>query len=465
MTHSACPTEHSNSSSRLARVRSHLQPMYWAFCVAFSMSVPPGATAADIVPVKFTAPNGMTVVVLEQHFLPIVELHALIKAGSSQDPPEKAGIANLVASLLDEGTTSRSSKQLAEQIDFVGGSLGAQASEDFTTASARILRKDIELGFTLLADILQHPAFPKQEFERVRSQILGEIASDNDDPGHVAMKAFNQLVYQTHPYRWPVQGTEETLNKISLSDIQSFYAKEYLPNQVILTIVGDVTVEQATSLVQVHFGSWKKGLAPPRPVRKTPSVEKKTVQFIEKDLTQSTIVLGHSGITRTNPDFYAVTVMNHVLGAGGFSSRLMDSIRDKQGLAYGITSHYDAKAMPGSFWINLQTRTETTNQAISSVLAEMKAIREAPVTDQELAEAKSFLMGSFPLRMDSTAKLAQVLGQVEFFGLGFDYFSQYPKWIDRVTKDDVQRVAKQYLNPQLYALVVVGNITKAKVRH
>ncbi len=465
MTHNACPVVHAHSSFRLARVRSLLQPMCWAFCVALSTSVPPGATAADIVPVKFTAPNGMTVVVLEQHFLPIVELHALIKAGSSQDPPEKAGIANLVASLLDEGTTSRSSKQLAEQIDFIGGSLSAQASEDFTTASARILRKDIELGFTLLADILQHPTFPKQEFERVRSQILGEIASDNDDPGHVAMKAFNQLVYQAHPYRWPVQGTEETLNKISLSDIQSFYAKEYLPNQVILTIVGDVTVEQATSLVQVHFGPWKKGLTPPRPVRKTPSVEKKTVQFIEKDLTQSTIVLGHSGITRTNPDFYTVTVMNHVLGAGGFSSRLMDSIRDKQGLAYGITSHYDAKAMPGSFWINLQTRTETTNQAISSVLAEMKAIREAPVTDQELAEAKSFLMGSFPLRMDSTAKLAQVLGQVEFFGLGFDYFSQYPKWIDRVTKDDVQRVAKQYLNPQIYALVVVGNITKAKVRH
>ncbi|MBS0153670.1 MAG: insulinase family protein [Nitrospira sp.] len=462
MNHEPNPTGYSDSGPRSSSLANR---MCWVLCVAMSMSVPLGATAADIIPVKFTTPNGMTVVVLEQHFLPIVELHALIKAGSSQDHPEKAGVANLVASLLDEGTTSRSSKQLAEQIDFVGGSLSAQAGEDFTTASTRILKKDIDLGFTLLADILQRPAFPKQEFERVRSQILGEIASDNDDPGHVAMKAFNQLVYQNHPYRWPVHGTEETLNKITLSDIQSFYAKEYLPNQIILTIVGDMTVEQATSLVQIHFGSWKKGAAPPRPSRKPPTVEKKAVQFIEKDLTQSTIVLGHSGISRTNPDFYAVTVMNHVLGAGGFSSRLMDSIRDKQGLAYGITSHYDARAMPGSFWINLQTRTETTNQAITSALAEMKAIREAPVSDQELAEAKSFLMGSFPLRLDSTAKLAQVLGQVEFFGLGFDYFSQYPKWIDRVTKDDVQRVAKQYLNPQSYALVVVGNITKAKVRH
>ncbi|MBS0183411.1 MAG: insulinase family protein [Nitrospira sp.] len=421
--------------------------------------------AADISPTRFTTPNGMTVIVLEQHFLPIIEIHALIKAGSAQDPPEKAGLANLVAGLLDEGTTTRSSKQLAEQIDFVGGSLGAQADEDFTTASARTLKKDIDLGFTLLADILQRPAFPKQEFERVRSQILGEITSDNDDPGHVAMKAFNQLVFQNHPYRWPVNGTEDTLGKITLTDVQTFYAKEYLANQVILTIVGDVTVEQATALVQTHFGSWKKGIAPSRAAKKPAVIDKKVVQLIEKDLTQSTIVIGHHGISRTNPDFYAVTVMNHVLGAGGFSSRLMDSIRDKQGLAYGITSHYDARSMPGSFWINLQTRTETTNQAITGVLAEMKAIREAPVSDQELADAKAFLMGSFPLRLDSTAKLAKILAQVEFFGLGFDYFTQYPKWIERVTKEDVQRVARQYLDPQRYALVVVGNIAKAKVRN
>jgi zinc protease len=420
---------------------------------------PASAAPAELSPTKFTTPNGMTVLVLEQHFLPIVELHALIKTGSAQDPPEKAGLANLVASLLDEGTTTRTSKQLAEQIDFVGGSLAVKASEDFTTASARVLKKDVDLGFTLLADILMRPAFPKQEFERVRSQVLGEIASDNDDPGHVAMKAFNQLVFHNHPYRWPANGTEETLPKITLADVQNFYAREYLPNQVILAIVGDITGEQATALVQTHFGAWKKGNPPAK------TIKKKAVQLIDKDLTQSTIVLGHGGISRTNPDFYAVTVMNHILGAGGFSSRLMDSIRDKQGLAYGIMSHYDARSMPGSFWVNLQTRTEATNQAITGVLAEMKAIREAPVTDQELAEAKSFLMGSFPLRLDSTAKLAQVLAQVEFYGLGFDYFTQYPKWIERVTKDDVQRVARQYLDPQHYALVVVGNLAKAKVRH
>lgn len=421
--------------------------------------------AADIAPTKFLSANGMTVLVLEQHFLPIVEVHALIKAGSAQDPPEKAGVANLTASLLDEGTTTRSSKQLAEQIDFVGGSLEAKASEDFTTATARVLKKDVDLGFSLLADILQHPAFQKQEFERIRAQLLGEMASDNDDPGHVAMKAFNQLVFHGHPYRWPVNGTEDTLSKVTLADVQAFYAKEYQPSQVILTIVGDVTAEQATTLVQTHFGSWKKGTTPPRNIKDPAPIKRKTVQLIDKDLTQSTIILGHGGIQRAHPDFYAVTVMNYILGAGGFSSRLMDSIRDKQGLAYGIMSHFDARLLPGSFWINLQTRTEATNQAIAGVLAELKNIREAPVSDQELAEAKAFLMGSFPLRFDTTAKLAQVLAQVEFYGLGFEYFSQYPKWIERVTKEDVQRVAKQYLDPQRYALVVVGNLAKAKVKH
>jgi zinc protease len=237
-----------------------------------------------------------------------------------------------------------------------------------------------------------------------------------------------------------------------------------LPNQTILVIVGDLTQEQAATLVQNHFGSWKKGPSSPYVFKKPVPIERKMVQLIEKDLTQSTIVLGHTGISRTNPDYYAVTVMNYILGAGGFSSRLMDSIRDKQGLAYGIMSHFDTRLMPGAFFINLQTRTEFTNQAITGVLTELKGIREAPVTDQELSEAKSFIIGSFPLRVDSSAKLANVLAQVEFYNLGLDYFTQYPKAIDKVTKDDVLRVAKQYLDPQHYALVVVGSIAKAKVK-
>lgn len=422
------------------------------------------AWAADLNPTRFVTANGMTVLFLEQHYIPTVELHALIKVGSAHDPQEKAGLANLTANLLDEGTTTRSPKQIAEQIDFVGGSLSAKASEDFTTASARVLKKDADLGFTLLADILMHPAFQKQEFERVRAQIVGEIASDEDDPGHVALKAFNQLVFHGHPYRWPANGTEESLSKITLSDIQQFHAREYLPNQTILSIVGDLTQDQAAALVNTHFGSWKKGTPAPFAAKKPTPIERKMVQLIEKDLTQSTIILGHTGISRNNPDYYAITVMNYILGAGGFSSRLMDSIRDKQGLAYGVMSHFDTRLMPGAFMVNLQTKTEATNQAITGVLNELKNIRETLVSDQELNEARSFIIGSFPLRIDTSSKLAQVLAQVEFYGLGLDYFTQYPKAIEKVTKEDVLRVAKQYLDPQHYALVVVGSIAKAKIR-
>lgn len=432
-------------------------------CMALSLPLAL-AQAADIVPTRSVTANGMTVLFLEQHFLPTVEIHALVKVGSAQDPPDKAGLANLTASLLDEGTLTRTSRQIAEQIDFVGGSLEAHAAEDFTTASTRVLKKDADLGFALLADMLQHPAFHKQEFERVRTQIIGEIVSDDDDPGNVAMKAFHQLIFHGHPYSWPAHGTEETLNKITVADIQQFHAREYLPNQTILVIVGDLTQDQAAALVQTHFGSWKRGTPSPYQIKKPASIDRKMVQLIEKDLTQSTIVLGHTGISRTNPDYYAVTVMNYILGAGGFSSRLMDSIRDKQGLAYGIMSQFDSRLMPGAFFISLQTRTDVTNQAIAGVLTEIKGMRDAPVTDQELNEAKSFIVGSFPLRVDSSAKLANVLAQVEFYNLGLDYFTQYPKAIEKVTKDDVLRVAKQYLDPQHYALVVVGSIAKAKVK-
>ncbi len=266
--------------------------------------------AAEIAPTKIVTSNGMTVLVLEQHFLPIVEIHSLIKAGSAQDPPDKAGLANLVASLLDEGTTTRTSKQLAEQIDFVGGTLEAKASEDFTTASARVLKKDIDLGFTLLADMLQHPAFHKQEFERIRTQILGEMASDNDDPGHIAMKAFNQLVFHGHPYRWPVNGTEETLNKITLADVQA------LLRAGIFAFPGHLDHCRRRHDRTGHrtgtdpFWSLEKRNGDGRNTKKPSPIERRTVQLIEKDLTQSTIVLGHGGIPRAHPDFYAVTVMN-----------------------------------------------------------------------------------------------------------------------------------------------------------
>jgi zinc protease len=243
-----------------------------------------------------------------------------------------------------------------------------------------------------------------------------------------------------------------------------FYNHEYLPNQTILTVVGDITVEQVRAQVAKRFTTWKRAENGGRVFPIPHPLEKPVVRLIEKDLTQATILMGHVGISRTNPDYYAVTVMNYILGAGGFSSRLMDSIRDNQGLAYHVGSHFEANLMPGPFIVSLQTRNEAANQAITGVVTELNRIRDAPVTDQELSEAKAYLVGSFPLRVDTTSKLAEVLALVELYGLGLDYFNRYPKLIEQVTKDDVLRVAKQYLNPGRYALVVVANQQKAKVK-
>lgn len=434
-----------------------------AFVLSLGILLHDLATATELRPVRLTLPNGLTVLYLEQHALPMLEAHVLIKAGSAQDPADKAGLANMVASLLDEGTTTRSSAQLAEQIEFVGGSLSARASEDYTSATVRVLKKDADLGISLLADVLQNPIFPKHEFDRVRSEVIGQLMSEKDDPGTVAMRAFTHLIFAGHPYRWPVAGTEESLPLLTQQDVHAFHAKHYVPNQTILTIVGDLTHDEATALITKYFGSWKGSAASAAKAPPAQALAKPTLKLINKDLTQSSIVLGHVGLSRSSPDYYAATVLNQILGAGGFGSRLMDTIRDKQGLAYGVTSQFEGRVAPGPFYISLQTRTEATNQAIASVLHELRAMREAPVTDQELADAKAYLMGSFALRLDTTAKLAQTLSLVELHNLGFDYFTQYPRWIDRVTKEDVLRAAKQYLDPHRYALVVVGDLAKAKV--
>ena len=422
------------------------------------------AWAAAIQPVRFVTPNGLTVLVIEQHALPIVHVQALIKTGSAQDPSDKPGLANLVASSLDEGTTTRSAKQIAEEIEFVGGTLATRTTEDFTTASVRVLKKDTKLGLDLLADVLLRPVFAEQELERVRSLIHGQILSEQDDPGLVAAKAFQQLVFDGHPYGWPVIGTEEGLARITRTDVLEFHKREYLPNRTILVFVGDLTTDDAQKLVEEYFGTWKPGEVGARTAGKPAPIDRPVTKLIDKELLQTTIIVGHLGINRANPDFYPALVMNYILGGGGFSSRLMDEIRDNQGLAYGVGSTFQANLMPGPFLINLQTRNEAANQAIAGVLKELQRIRESPVTDEELNDAKAYLIGSFALRLDTTAKLAEVASQVEFFNLGLEYFTEYPKWIAKVTKEDVLRVAKEYLHPDRYALVLVGNLKQAKFK-
>jgi len=424
------------------------------------------ATAvAEIAPKKIVMKNGLTVFLIERHSLPIISIVALVKSGSINDPRDKAGVANLTASLLDEGTENRTSAQISEEIDFIGASLNLSAGKDFTVAQTKVLTKDVEKGFDILSDILLHPRFDPQEMERVRNLILGSIHAEKDDPMVVAGRSFNKLIFGDHPYRNPVDGIADTVKIIRREDLISFYQTYYSPHNTILSIVGDLTEKEAVRWVNLYFSKWANQPALPSSIdRPSPAMlQPKKIDIIDKATMQSSIIMGHLGINRENPDFFPVVVMNYILGEGGFASRLMQSIRDNQGLVYSVHSSFGVHRQPGSFAISLQTKTGNANKAIAAVVDEVKRIRTEGVTDVELSEAKAYLTGSFPLRLDTTDKLASILATVGFYDLGLDYFTDYPKQIGKVTREDILRVAQKYLHPDQLTLVVVGNLAEAKI--
>ncbi len=419
--------------------------------------------AADIKPVRVVMENGMTLLIQDQPSLPIVTVNVLMKAGAVHDPDAKAGLAYMTAGMLEEGTTTRSATRLAQEIEFLGAEFSARTTHDFATATLRMLKKDADRGLTLLSDLLMNPAFADKEVSRVRDELLGELQGEKDDPGTVAEKAFDEIIFKGHPYRRPTNGDEKTVPTITRKDLVAFHDTYYRPNRAIMAIVGDIRESEALALVNRHFGTWaKKAVAAP-PVPSPEPLQKSVLKLIDKDLTQATVALGHVGIDRRNPDFYAVSVMNYILGGGGFSSRLVNRIRDEQGLAYDVDSGFTANVMPGRFAVTLQTRNAAANQAIAAALAEIRRIRTEPVSDQELADAKAYLIGSFPLRLDTTGKLAGLLTAVELHGLGLSYFDDYPKAIVAITKADILRAAQTYINPSLYALVVVAKQSEAKI--
>lgn len=409
--------------------------------------------------------NGMTLLHSEKTGLPIVTVVVAINAGSLAEPAEKAGLANLTADLLNEGTKSRSSKQISEAIEFVGGSLNTSGGSDYITASLSVLKKDIELGLELLSDIILNPAFSDAEIQRRKKAIKNSIIQQKEDPGAVASKAFAEAVFGKHPYGRPAEGTEESLDGITREDIHAFHKKYYLPNSTIMAVVGDINKNELKSLLDRYFMGWQKSdineISAATPILE----ERPKVIRIQKNLTQANIILGHLGIKRDDPDYYAVTVMNYILGGGGFASRLMDNIRDNKGLAYDVHSFFSASKYGGSFQAGLQTKNESANTAIEEVLKEMERIKTEPVADNELSDAKSYLTGSFPLRIDSNKKIAGFLIAVEYYGLGLDYIDNYKKFIETVTKDDILRAAMKWLHEKNYILVVVGDLEKAELKY
>ena len=409
--------------------------------------------------------NGMVLLLSERHELPVVTVNMAIRAGGIEEPADKAGLASLTAALLTQGTGKRTADQINREIDFIGGSLGVSGGDDFATASLRVLKKDVRKGFALLADVLMHPAFDQKEIDRKVKEMLASIRQQKDEPEVIAREAFTKAVFGMHPYGTVNDDVAAFLPAAARKDIVDLYQRRYGPNNCILAVVGDISAAEAVALAREFFQGWKRADdttgAHPRP----PVIERTTVTKLDKSITQANIAVGQLGIRREDPDYYAVSVMNYILGGGGFSSRLMDNIRDDRGLAYDVHSLFLAQKEPGVFRIWTQTKSESANEAIAEIFKELQRIRKEPVSDKELSDAKAYLTGSFPLRMDTSAKIAGILTAVEIYGLGLDYPDRYPVLINAVTKEDILRVAREHIDPDRMVIVVLGDQEKIKLKH
>jgi len=423
-----------------------------------TFAVQPAAMAAGVSlpPVeRKELDNGIRLLVIPQPHLPMVVVSALIDAGSRFDPNGKEGLANLTVSLLTEGTTKRSSAEIHDAVDFLGAKLSGGAGDDYASIGLTVLKKDLAPGFDLFSDVLLNPKFPKDEFARKRDEALAELESEEQNPGALADRAFRKALHQNGPYRAEPGGWKESVAKLALADVKSFYRSAYRPDRTIIVASGDVTIDEMTKLVKEKLGDWKGEGAEAKLPPTSPPPPSEVIR-IDRAITQTNLIWGHAGTTRDNPDWYAIQVMNYILGGGGFSSRMMNSIRIEAGLAYSVASYFVPGKLPGSFQVVLQTKTASTGEALKRLRVEVEHIMEDEVTDEEIHSAKKYLTGSFPLRFDSDAEMVSFFSQIEFYGLGLDYPSRYDDLINSVTKADILRVAKKYLHPDEALLVLVG---------
>jgi zinc protease len=406
-------------------------------------------------------PNGATLLVSEQHGLPIVQVTAILDAGSRRDPEGAFGLANLTADTLTEGAGGRSANEIAAAIELIGGGLSANAGVDYATVSVRVLRKDLDTGLELLADVLLEPEFPADELERGREATLAALRAVEDDSTEVANREFSRALYGPHPYAHPVEGEPASVAAISTADLRRFYEAHYVPERSALVVVGDVEVDDIERRLAAALAAWPaRPLAPLVDVG-TDSGAARRIE-IDRPVTQAGIVMGHRGVPRSSPDFEAIEVMNYVLGGGGFSSRLMEKIRNRAGLVYSVSSYFSGGELPGSFRVIMQTKNESVAEAIALARAEIEAMRADGITAAELEDAKRYLTGSFPLSLDSNAEIAAFLARAWFLGLGPDAAETYLEKIEAVSREDVRRVAATHLRPEDLLVVVVADLAKAK---
>jgi zinc protease len=400
-------------------------------------------------------PGGAVLLVAERPTIPIVVVRVGVPGGAVHDPADALGLANLTAALLTRGTARRSGPELDRAIEFVGGSLEAGAGSDGATITLAVLKKDLALGLDLLAEVLLQPAFPAEELARKVTDIQGGLRRSEQNPGTLAGRELARLIFPGHPYGRPAAGTIESVGKLTREQVLAFYQRHYRPDGANIVAVGDVTVPEIRRELLQRLGGWTAPAAPVAPVPRSALVAPAQERRIARDLTQTTVLLGRPAIKQDDEDYFPLAVASYVLG-GGSTSRLYTRVREERGLAYSVYSALAPARYGASYLVSLQTRTDGVDEALRLTRAEMARLGREPVAEQELARAKSYLIGSFPMRLDTSSKLARFLGAVEESGLRLDYPERYKERIGRVTAADVQGVAAKYLDPATFSDVQVG---------
>lgn len=403
-----------------------------------------------------TLANGLQVAVVQHTEQPVVTLRMLIRTGAARDPEGKNGLAMLTAALLDQGTGTRSAEQIADAIDTIGGGLGAGAANDLSFANVLVMKDSLAFGFELLADVVRNPAFRQEELDRQRMQALSGLRVSYQDPDYVAGLVFGRLVYGFHPYGMPNTGTPESLASITRDDLVAFHRKWFLPNNAILGIVGDITPQEAFAAAERAFGDWPRGelpahepMAPPEPTRRVVVVNK-------PDAVQTELRVGHLGLPRRHPDYLAFDLATKILGGEG-GNRLQWVLRSERGLTYSASADIQALRDSGSFRAETDTRSSATTEALRVIVDEIARLQREPVSHRELASAKDYLAGSFPLTIETPDEIAAQVLNVLFYGLPLSEIEDYRERVDAITPEDIQRVARQYLRPDRLSVVLVGN--------
>jgi len=409
---------------------------------------------------KFTLSNGLQVVLMEKHQVPLVQLNLTIKAGSVNDPADKVGLANLTFDMLDEGAAGKTSLELADAIDFLGASLRTGAGAHSSSVTLHTPLSKFDDALKIMSDIVLRPDFPSKELDRKKKDRLTSLMQMHDQPTAIAGAAFNKILFgKEHPYGRMTD--ENTIKNFSVEDLKSYYKKYFAANNAYIVVVGDVKAEELKKKLESVFGKWQKGTVKEEKVKEAAQVSNRVVYLIDKPgAAQSVISIGRVGASRLTPEYNALVVMNTILG-GSFTSRLNNNLREVHGYTYGASSRFLFRQVPGSFVASSSVQTEVTDKALVEFFKELNGIRETIPAD-ELNRGKNLVALSYPGNFQTALEIAGQIDELVQYNLPESYFGNFVQNILKVTNADVTSAAKKFVVPEQMIVVVVGDRAKVE---